>query len=100
MSLGARLALLVVALRKRGLMRGNRLPVRTYRLPTRLCIQYASSPMPVTGNAARELWERRFHRGDDRDGDKDKDRDRGAGKPESEEEEAAVHEILGAVPRG
>jgi hypothetical protein len=42
-----------------------------------------TSPAGLSRDAAREMWEHWFHRGED---DKDKDR----GKPESEEEEAAA----------
>ena len=42
-----------------------------------------TSPAGLSRDAAREMWERWFHRGED---DKDKDR----GKPEAEEEEAAA----------
>lgn len=41
-----------------------------------------TSPAGTSHNAARELWERWFHRGEDKD--------RGRGKPEAEEEEAVA----------
>ena len=44
-----------------------------------------TSPAGLPRDAAREMWERWFHRGED---NQDKDADRG--KPESEEEEAAA----------
>jgi len=53
-----------------------------------------TGPAGLSRDAAHEMWERWFHRGeagDEKDKDKDKDKDRG--KPESEEEEAAASAV-------
>ena len=50
-----------------------------------------TEPAGLKRDAAREMWERWFHRGEEHDKDKDRDKDRG--KPESEEEEAAAKAV-------
>lgn len=51
-----------------------------------------TSPAGVRRDAAREVWERWFHRKDDND-DKDRDRATERAKPESEEAEAAASAV-------
>src|SRR5581483_8161487 len=48
-----------------------------------------TTPSGLSHDAAREMWERWFHR-DEEGKDKDRDKDKLRGKPESEEEEAAA----------